>query len=122
MATIAIGIAPSKGGGATASVPIDALSQEGVPPSQGDDVSFSVDGTVQSVSGNSARVKINAIDGNPVGAGAGAESETGPGEGPGESETGPGEPGNGGGLSGMSAADLGAKLKKGAKGRPMPLM
>lgn len=131
MATIAIGIAPKTGGGATANVPIDLLSQEGVPPAVGDDVSCSIDGTVQSVSGSTARVKINAVDGNPVSdaSAGGGESETGPGEGPGESETGPGEPAGGGGppggpggLSGMSAADLGKRLKKGAKGRPMPLM
>jgi hypothetical protein len=115
MATIAIGIAPKTGGGISANVPVDALSQDGVPPEQGDDVSFSVDGTVQSVTGSTARVKINAIDGNPVGAGGGGAE---PGDTSGVDDTG----GGSSGLSGMSASDLGARLKKGAKGRPMPLM
>jgi hypothetical protein len=113
MPTIAIGLAPKASGGISATIPLDSLSQDGVPPEVGDDVSCSIDGTVQSVTGSTARVKINAIDGNPVGAGGGAE--------PGDT-SGAGDTGGSSGLSGMSASDLGSRLRKGAKGRPMPLM
>ena len=121
MATIAIGI--SKGPpGASASIPLDALEQDGVPPEQGDQVSFSVDGTVQSVSGTTAKVKIDAINGEPVNESAAEESAEDQAEGD-TGDTGAGGGGGPGGLSGMSAADLGARLKKRAKkGGPPPLM
>src|SRR5215471_19745466 len=66
MATIAIGISPKAGGGYTADVPVNALQEDGVPPEQGDKVSFSVDATVKSVSGNTATLSIDAVNGEPV--------------------------------------------------------
>jgi hypothetical protein len=142
MATIAIGISPKAGGGFTTNVPVNALAEDGVPPEEGDSVSFSVEGKVKSVSGDTATVSIDSINGEPVSEEAaespeeeGAEPETGAG--------GPPTPGGGGtpvaangpnspGLAGppgltpqrrknmAGLAAMGAKLRAGAKGRPMP--
>ena len=145
MATIAIGINKKPGGGYTSDVPVASLSEDGVPPEQGDSVSFSVEGKVQSVSGNTATVSIDSINGEPVaeeGAESpeeeGAEPETGnePPEPPEPPEGGTpvaaSGPGVGGGLAGppgltparrknmAGIAAMGAKLRAGAKGRPMP--
>jgi hypothetical protein len=67
MATI-IGISakPKTADGSTCTVPIDSLEQDGTPPEEGDDVSFSVDGTVQSIDGDNATIKIEAINGEPT--------------------------------------------------------
>ena len=97
----------SGGGGYTCKVPLDLLAQDGVPPEQGDSVSYSVEGTVQSTDADSATVKIDSVNGEPV------SEESG--EAPGDTETGPGEGG-----AGLSTADMGAALAKGARGRPMP--
>ncbi len=51
------------GGGATCSVPISSLSVDGTPPSVGDTVNFSVEGTVGNISGGIAQVDIKTIDG-----------------------------------------------------------
>jgi hypothetical protein len=111
MATIAIGV--SKGpSGYTCKVPVASISESGVAPEQGDSVSYSVDGTVQSVSGNQATVKIDAINGEPV-AEEGAES---PEEEAAEPETGT----EGGAGPAESAASMGARLKKGTRGMPLP--
>lgn len=67
IATIAIGISPKAGGGATTQVPVSALEEDGVPPEEGDSVSFSVEGKVQSVDGNTATVSIDSINGEPLG-------------------------------------------------------
>ena len=67
MATIAIGISPKAGGGVTTQVPVNSLYEDGVPPEEGDQVSFSVEGKVQSVDGNMATVAIDSINGEPVG-------------------------------------------------------
>lgn len=67
MATIAIGIGKTPTGNPTATVPVDALSEDGVPPEENDKVSFSVEGTVQSVSGQNATISIDSINGEPVG-------------------------------------------------------
>src|SRR4029077_2749612 len=88
MATIAIGISPKAGGGYTCKVPISAISEGGVPPEEGDTVQYSVEGKVQSVTGNTATVSIDTINGEPIGEEAsespeeeGAEPETGNGGG-----------------------------------------
>jgi hypothetical protein len=112
MATIAIGI--SKGGGYTCKVPTSSISESGVAPEQGDQVEYSVSGTVQSVSGNQATVKIDAINGEPV-AEEGAES---PEEEAAEPET--GTEGGGAASPAESAASMGARLKKGTRGMPLP--
>ena len=129
----------SKPSGSTATIPIDLLSQDGVPPEQGDSVSFSVDATVKSVSGDNATVSIQAVNGEPVNGGgddSGAEDQE-----PDDDDTG-GPPQPGGQAGGMSGAGgrggpmprgvplggalspstlaLGAALKKKAKGQPLP--
>lgn len=104
MATLAIGI--SKGpGGYTCKVPVASLSESGVPPEQGDTVDYSVSGTVQSVSGNTATIKIDAINGEPV-AEEGTESAA--------DEAAEPETGN------ESASAMGNRLKKASIGLPMP--
>jgi hypothetical protein len=141
MATIAIGISPKAGGGYTCKVPISAISEGGVPPEEGDTVQYSVEGKVQSVTGNTATVSIDTINGEPIGEESsespeeeGAEPETGtpPGGGGAGGGTpvaanGPASPGLGlgrakigGTLPGETLAGMGARLRKGARGRPMP--
>jgi hypothetical protein len=141
MATIAIGISPKAGGGYTCKVPISAISEGGVPPEEGDTVQYSVEGKVQSVTGNTATVSIDTINGEPIGEESsetpeeeGAEPETGAtpggggaGGGPPVAANGPASPGLGlgrakigGTLPGETLAGMGARLRKGAKGRPMP--
>jgi|SRR6267378_243864 len=144
MATIAIGISKKPGGTFTSDVPIAALSEGGVPPEEGDSVQFSVEGKVQSVTGNTATVSIDSINGEPVAEEGsespeeeGAEPETGT-EGPPAAPVGAQTPvaANGGGLGGGLAGPpgltpkrranmagikaMGARLRAGAKGRPMP--
>lgn len=75
MPTIAIGIGKTPQGNPTATVPVDALSEDGVPPEENDKVSFSVEGTVQSVSGQNATISIDSINGEPVGEGGGESGE-----------------------------------------------
>jgi len=102
MATIAIGI--SKGpGGYTCKVPVNALAEDGVPPEEGDTVQYSVSGTVQSVSGGTATVSIDSINGEPVSEEASESPEEEAAEGPGE-----------------STADMGTRLRKEAKGQALP--
>lgn len=147
MATIAIGISPKAGGGGfTTQVPINALAEDGVPPEEGDSVSFSVEGKVQSVSGDTATVSIDSINGEPVGEESSESSEDEAAEGQGQ---GPGAPGAGaqppvqasgpsdmlpmGGGIKAAAANLAKnrldrkgtdvmrqKLLSGARGRPLP--
>jgi hypothetical protein len=104
-------------------------------------VQYSVEGKVQSVTGNTATVSIDTINGEPIGEESsespeeeGAEPETGtpPGGGGAGGGTpvaanGPASPGLGlgrakigGTLPGESLAGMGARLRKGARGRPMP--
>jgi hypothetical protein len=145
MATIAIGISPKAGGGYTCKVPISAISEGGLPPEEGDTVQYSVEGKVQSVTGNTATVSIDTINGEPIGEESsetpeeeGAEPEIGTPPGGGGAgggagggtpvaANGPASPGLGlgrakigGTLPGESLASMGARLRKGAKGRPMP--
>src|SRR5258705_10951769 len=105
-ALIGVSIKPTAGGGYTCKVPLDLLSEDGTPPAQGDSLSYSVDGTVQSVDAEDATVKITGVNGQPVGEAAGNE--------PAEDQ------GAGGGASaGPSTADMGAALRKSARGQPM---
>jgi hypothetical protein len=53
-------------GGYTVKVPLDLLSEDGVPPQAGDAVSFSCDGTVQSADDENAMVKLESVNGQPV--------------------------------------------------------
>lgn len=108
MATIAIGV--DRGPGEyTCRIPVNSLSESGVPPEEGDTVEYSVSGTVTSVSDGEATVKIDSVNGEPVGEEA---SET-----PEEEAA---EPGGGLAGAGESAAQMGSRLKKAARGLPMP--
>ena len=100
-ALIGVKVTPKAGGGYTCKVPLDLLSEDGTPPAQGDSVSYSVDGTVQSTDAEDATVKITAVNGQPV-----AESP--------DEETAEDQ-----GSGGPSTADMGAALRQSAKGQPM---
>lgn len=66
-ALIGVSVKPkADGSGYTAKVPLDLLAEDGVPPQQGDSVSYSVDGTVQSVDAENAVIKIESVNGQPV--------------------------------------------------------
>ena len=120
------------GGGYTAKIPLDLLSQDGVPPEQGDSVSFSCDATVKSVDAEDATVSIQSVNGEPVNESASDEASEDQGD-----QGGPPQPGGqAGGMSGAggrggpmprvagpispSTLALGAALKKKAKGQPLP--
>lgn len=103
-ALIGVSVKPKAGGGYTCKVPLDLLAQDGVPPEQGDSVSYSVEGTVQSVDAEDATVKITSVNGEPVAESASDEAA----EDQGAAGAGP------------STADMGASLAKRAKGQPMP--
>jgi hypothetical protein len=73
-ALIGINVKKDQGsGGYTCKVPLDLLSEDGVPPAQGDSVSYQVDGSVASVTGDAAEISIEAINGQPVSDAAAAE-------------------------------------------------
>jgi hypothetical protein len=133
MAAIIGVVSPKSGGGYTAKIPLDLLSQDGVPPEQGDSVDFSVSATVSSVDAEDATVKITAVNGEPVDESASDEAT----EDQGDTEGGPPQPGGqAGGMSGAGGRGgpmprvagpispatlaLGAALKKKAKGQPLP--
>ena len=65
-ALVGVTVKPASGGGYTCKVPLDIISEDGVPPEQGDSVSYQVDGTVQSVDAEDATIKIEAVNGQPV--------------------------------------------------------
>lgn len=153
MATIAIGIGRNPSGQYTCEVPVNSLAESGVPPEQGDKVQYSVEGTVQNISGPTATISIDSINGEPVGEEAsetpqeeqGEEGQEGAppgaGGGPSGSQSGASPIGalggglGGGGLGGLAPrrrasamgtlpgetlAGMGARLRKGAKGKAMP--
>jgi len=111
-----IGVSVSPKGGYTCKVPLDLLSEDGTPPAQGDQVSYSVDGTVQSTDAEDATVKITAVNGQPVAESPADEASE---------DQGPPQPGGqtpvaaSGPISPATAA-LGAALRKRSKGQPMP--
>jgi hypothetical protein len=106
-------IAVAKGGGGyTCKVPLDLLAQDGVPPEQGDSVSYSVEGTVQSTDAEDATVKITSVNGEPVDESPADEAAEDQGQG------GPDTGLSSGG--GPSTAQMGAALRAGAKGKPLP--
>ena len=77
--------AVSKTSGFTVQIPLDLLSEDGVPPQANDSVSFSVDGTVQSADDENATVKIEAVNGQPVDESAAQEATEDSGPAPGSS-------------------------------------
>ena len=101
-ALIGVSVKPKAGGGYICKVPLDLLSEDGTPPAEGDSVSYSVDGTVQSVDAEDATVKITAVNGQPVAESPSDETTEDQGAG-----------------AGASTADLGTALRKSAKGQPM---
>jgi hypothetical protein len=114
--TSAIGVSKDAGGNYTARLPLSALMEGDTPPEEGDQVEFSVQGTVQSVQGDSAVVKVDSVNDEPVSEEAGEtpaeegqENAGGPPGGP------PGGPG-GGPPSGISPGTkaMGARLRRGA--------
>jgi hypothetical protein len=108
-ALIGVSIKPTAGSDYTCKVPVDLLAEDGVPPEKGDTVSYSVDGTVQAVDASTATIKLDAINGQPISSDSGTEGTQGaqpPTEGP---------------AAGESTADMGARLRKGAKANTLPL-
>ena len=107
MAALIGAAVPVKGdkiSGFTVQIPLDLLSEDGVPPAQGDSVSFSVDGTVQSVDAENGTIKIDAVNGQPVDESSAQEAT--------EDAGAPPAPGSAGAMRpGLAAA---------AKGQPMP--
>jgi hypothetical protein len=66
-ALIGVNVTPkADGSGYTCRIPLDLLSEDGVPPAEGDSVDYSVTGTVTSVSGSTADIKIESVNGQPV--------------------------------------------------------
>src|SRR6266478_6815467 len=51
------------GGSGTCTVPISSISVDGTPPSVGDKVNFSIEGTVNDIQGGMASSDINTVDG-----------------------------------------------------------
>jgi hypothetical protein len=111
-----IGVVSKGAGGYTAKIPLDLLAQDGVPPEQGDDVSFSVDATVKSVDAEDATVSITSVNGEPVNESPADEASED------EGDTGGGPPQPGGQAGGMSGAGgKGWPMKGAAVGRVSPI-
>jgi hypothetical protein len=129
MATIAIGIGKGPAG-YSAKVPVNSLAEDGVAPEEGDKVSFSVDATVKSVTGGTATIGIDSINGEPVseeaaespGEEEGEESQEGTPPGPGQGPSGPSSGADGIGRP-LGAAPMRPMGKVGmtSKGRMPPL-
>jgi hypothetical protein len=51
----------------TVDLPVDLISQDGVAPEEGDQVSAQIDATVEAVQGRIATLSIDAVDGQAVG-------------------------------------------------------
>ena len=125
-------------------LPLDALSGDGgVEPEVGDEVEHSFKGKVTKISGETATIRVSALDGQPVEGSPEEESEETPeeesAEEEGESSSGgkknPGNPGPLGAGNPLAAAlaparirsraqtaAIGAALRKKARGRPFPMM
>jgi hypothetical protein len=124
-ALVGISVKPV-GGAYICKVPLDLLAQDGVPPEKGDQVSYSVDGTVQSTDEEDATVKITSVNGQPVAESSSEEAaeDQGPPQPGGQAGGAAGAGGRGfslarGGISPATAA-LGAALRKKARRQPMP--
>lgn len=112
MPLIGVSVKPTASGGYTCRVPLDLLSEDGTPPAEGDSVSYQVDGTVTAVDAEDATIKITAVNGQPVNESASEEA--------GEDTGAPTPPSGAGGPISPGTSALGAALRKGARGRPMP--
>jgi len=58
--------AQDAGGGTEICAPLDAFSVSGTPPAEGDEVEFTVKGTVSRVDGGNAYVEPETVNGSPV--------------------------------------------------------
>ena len=142
-AIIAIGQTKEKPTVPTLTLPLDALSGDGgVEPEVGDEVEHSFKGKVTKISGETATIRVSALDGQPVEgspeeeAGETPEEESAEEESESGGKKNPGNPGPLGAASNPLAAALapkrarsraqtaaiGAALRKKARGMPMPLM
>jgi hypothetical protein len=144
-AAIGITVSPKDTGTYTCKIPVNSLSEDGVPPEVGDSVDYSVKGTVKSVSGGQATVDIDSVNGEPVGEEASESPEEESTEEEGQEGAGGGAPGGGpptsgaGGITpGLPAvapgmprrkrftipglAAMGNKLRTGARRNPMPMV
>jgi hypothetical protein len=133
-------------------VPLNSLAEDGVAPEEGDKVSLSVDATVKSVTGGTATIGIDSINGEPVSEEAAESPEEEAGEegeetppGPGQGPSGPSSGADGIGRplgaapnrpmsqmmtskgrkapmmmpTGETLAQMGQRLRKGARGQPL---
>jgi hypothetical protein len=50
----------------TMTLPVDALSQDGAEPEKGDEIEHSIRGTIASIKGDMATIKLTALDGKPI--------------------------------------------------------
>jgi hypothetical protein len=140
-AAIGITVAPKDSGTYTCKIPVNSLSEDGVPPEVGDSVDYSVKGTVKAVSGGSATIDIDSVNGEPVGEEAAESPEEESTEEEGEEGagggSGPPTSGAGGITPGLPAvapgmprrkrftipglAAMGNRLRTGARRNPTPM-
>jgi hypothetical protein len=142
-AIIAIGSAKEKPTAPTLTLPLDALSTDGVEPEVGDEIEHSIKGKVTKISGETATVALTELDGSPIEGSAAEEAAESPeeesseeeSEGAPSSKKNPGNPGPLGAGNPLMAAlapararsraqtkAIGAALRKRARGQPLPLM
>jgi hypothetical protein len=144
-AIIAIGTKPEKPLPPTLSLPLDALSVDGAEPEVGDEVEHSIKGKVTKISGDTATIRVTALDGSPVEGSPEEEKAESPEEEAGEegsegggSSSGPGGSPRAGSPPGLppelaaliagrskakaATAALGKSLRRRARGQPIPMM
>jgi hypothetical protein len=140
-AIIAIGSAKEKPTAPTLTLPLDALSADGVEPEVGDEIEHSIKGKVTKISGETATVQLTELDGSPIEgspaeeAGESPEEEAGEEESEGGGASSKGNPGplsSGNPLAGAlgpararsraQTKAIGAALRKRARNQPLPLM
>jgi hypothetical protein len=131
-AIIAIGQAKEKPATPSLTLPLDSLSVDGTEPEVGDEIEHSIKGRVTKITGDSATIRVTALDGEPVEGSPAEEGAESPEEEASEQESessksptgepaGP-PPGPSRGADKALIAAMGRSLRKRAKGRPMPMM
>jgi hypothetical protein len=91
-AIIAIGVPKEKPAKPTMSLPLDALSTDGAEPEVGDEVEHSIRGTISTIKGDMATIKLTALDGQPIEGAPEEEAGESPEEEQTEESEGEGEP------------------------------
>jgi hypothetical protein len=91
-AIIAIGVPKEKPAKPTMSLPLDALSTDGAEPEVGDEVEHSIRGTISTIKGDMATIKLTALDGQPIEGAPEEEAGESPEEEQSEESEGEGEP------------------------------